>query len=684
MNFRRRTTRIPDARHDWPRKNTMTDPSEMPPESESGASELPTVPVDDRTAAVLEAMDRIQNRRPSWMRAVVLFVISLVLFVGSAGAFVDSVRFLGVLISILFVHELGHYLAMRWFGYRNLRMFFIPFFGAAVSGENYNVAGWKKVVVSLLGPLPGIAIGVALGVIAVNLKQTAGAEDVAQLLLEIGTVSVVINGFNLLPILPLDGGWVMHALIFCRHPVFDAGFRLLAALSMLALGVAMNAWFFLFIGLFLMLGIPITYRMAKLAQRLRHEGVPSEADPNGGIPSFTATKIIDGVDEATGHSASTQIVATHSLQVFETINATPPGILASALFLGVHIASLAVSVLLGFVLMIEKQSSFEDFYHLAMSAPKYSYLCGTLETWSSPDWGPAESDETLLLITHRGTVELASQEFQTLSASPPAAGQLTRFGQSLLVDVKDRKAHDQWKKQLEVNGAVLPSGPVTVRVHCSLPSVRWAQHAKQDCEDYNNWLAGSDWSVPPWSHPENLTKAGLEQMRIARRAYQKVRQKELDLGLETDDGESSGISVTELTEEQIGKLLQLTREVRLDNLRSAVAEVRRMVSSPVENQVLDLMLENEMSMPTGLKEPVPPAGLAQLLGQFVTDENGAVPSGDVATRCRSTKAQQEAFLLAIEVKGFESTTAGLKRLSHWLCRQQTTLIQYDLTTKPHP
>ena len=137
---------------------------------------MPTA-VDERHATVLATMDRIQNRRPGWTRAIILFVVSLMLFVGSAGAFIDSVRFLSVLVAILFVHELGHYLAMRWFGYRNLRMFFIPFLGAAVSGQNYNVAGWKKVVVSLLGPLPGIGIGILLGVIAVSLKQNPDTES---------------------------------------------------------------------------------------------------------------------------------------------------------------------------------------------------------------------------------------------------------------------------------------------------------------------------------------------------------------------------------------------------------------------------------------------------------------------------------------------------------------------------
>ena len=136
-------------------------------------------PTNRRHAAVLAEMARIQNRQPSWARAFILFVFTLSLFV-AAGALVESLQFIGMLVGILFIHELGHFVAMRWFGYRNVRMFFIPFFGAGVSGQHFNVAGWKKVVVSLLGPVPGIGIGILLGSFAIFLKQNPEAVDLLQ------------------------------------------------------------------------------------------------------------------------------------------------------------------------------------------------------------------------------------------------------------------------------------------------------------------------------------------------------------------------------------------------------------------------------------------------------------------------------------------------------------------------
>src|SRR5439155_4332897 len=132
----------------------------------------------------------------------------------------------------LVFHELGHYVAMRVFGYRNLRMFFIPFFGAAVSGQHYNIAGWKKAVVALAGPLPGIVLGVPLGVIGAVANESK--------VIEVAWMLLVLNGFNLLPFLPLDGGWVVHAVLFVRHPVLEVVFRIFAALAMLGIAILMS------------------------------------------------------------------------------------------------------------------------------------------------------------------------------------------------------------------------------------------------------------------------------------------------------------------------------------------------------------------------------------------------------------------------------------------------------------
>ena len=100
-------------------------------------------PRGSRHAGVLAELDRLQNKRRSWASALPLLVVSLALFVGAGGS-AWSWEFVLLAVPVLLFHELGHYVAMRVFGYRNLRMFFIPMFGAAVSGRNYNAPGCEE------------------------------------------------------------------------------------------------------------------------------------------------------------------------------------------------------------------------------------------------------------------------------------------------------------------------------------------------------------------------------------------------------------------------------------------------------------------------------------------------------------------------------------------------------------
>ena len=95
---------------------------------------------------VLAELDRLQEQKPGWTNAVWILAGSLAAFLAVGAAKWDW-KFTLWIIPVLFFHEAGHWVAMRLCNYRNLRMFFIPFFGAAVTGQNWNVPGWSNVYV---------------------------------------------------------------------------------------------------------------------------------------------------------------------------------------------------------------------------------------------------------------------------------------------------------------------------------------------------------------------------------------------------------------------------------------------------------------------------------------------------------------------------------------------------------
>lgn len=136
---------------------------------------------------------------------------------------------------LLFVHEMGHVLQLRREGIPASAPFFIPFLGALVAMKRMPDDAAAEARVGLAGPVLG-----SLGVLGPLALWAATGDDLFQALTFTG---IVLNLFNLLPVLPLDGGRAMAAL---SPWVWVAGLA--------ALGILMVIWFSPVLILVLLLG----------------------------------------------------------------------------------------------------------------------------------------------------------------------------------------------------------------------------------------------------------------------------------------------------------------------------------------------------------------------------------------------------------------------------------------------
>ena len=110
------------------------------------------------------------------------------------------------LVAMLFIHEMGHIIALRMRGYETHGPVFIPFLGAVIFAPKFRDRD-TEAFVGFGGPLLG-TIG-ALACLAVW-PFTDG--KTAEILLLVSYVGIFLNLFNLIPISPMDGGRVTQAI----------------------------------------------------------------------------------------------------------------------------------------------------------------------------------------------------------------------------------------------------------------------------------------------------------------------------------------------------------------------------------------------------------------------------------------------------------------------------------------
>jgi Zn-dependent protease len=123
---------------------------------------------------------------------------------------------------LIFVHELGHVVELRRQGVPASAPLFIPFLGAVIGMKELPDDAWKEARVALAGPILG-SVGAAACWIA---AEATGSE----LLMGLAFVGFFLNLFNLIPIVPLDGGRAAAAL----HPaVWFLGLLLMVGLVVL-------------------------------------------------------------------------------------------------------------------------------------------------------------------------------------------------------------------------------------------------------------------------------------------------------------------------------------------------------------------------------------------------------------------------------------------------------------------
>ena len=169
--------------------------------------------------------------------SMVLFVLVFLLLLG------DEVNFIISLLVVLIIHELGHFISMKLFKYKNVRMLFVPLMGAFVQGSKTRYSQKQSFIVTAAGPFPGVAIGTAVMYYAAEIQN--------EWLMNLGFLFLLLNIINLLPLDPLDGGQMFKLLFRKNNEFFLMIFALISSIFMIAVGWYLDSYVVMLFGFFM-------------------------------------------------------------------------------------------------------------------------------------------------------------------------------------------------------------------------------------------------------------------------------------------------------------------------------------------------------------------------------------------------------------------------------------------------
>ena len=146
------------------------------------------------------------------LKALLLLLPKIKVFTTSASMLVSVAaysliwgwKFAAGFVLLIFVHEMGHVLQLRREGIKASAPMFIPFMGAVIWAKSLGDNAAAEARVGLAGPVVG-----SLGAAALIPVAHATGND---LFMALAFTGFFLNLFNLLPVVPLDGGRAMAAL----------------------------------------------------------------------------------------------------------------------------------------------------------------------------------------------------------------------------------------------------------------------------------------------------------------------------------------------------------------------------------------------------------------------------------------------------------------------------------------
>ena len=137
-----------------------------------------------------------------------------------------------IIVSLLFIHELGHFITAYFLDFETVKITFYPFGGISKFSHDINCPLKNEIMVLLMGPIVQLIFSFFLLKLPFFLSYN-------NLIIKI---NYNILFFNLLPIYPLDGGRILQCFL-CYFISYNLGFKIIYIISTAILLILVSSFF---------------------------------------------------------------------------------------------------------------------------------------------------------------------------------------------------------------------------------------------------------------------------------------------------------------------------------------------------------------------------------------------------------------------------------------------------------
>ena len=191
--------------------------------------------------------------------SIVIFIFTFMLLLG------DEINLIIYLVVVLLFHELGHFLMMKFFHYKEVRMLFVPLMGAFVQGSKDSYSQKQSFIIAIAGPLPGVLVGAVL--------MWYGNYVHSFWIVEVSALFLLLNIVNLVPLAPLDGGQLFKLFVRNGSELFLMVFALVSSLLVIGLGFLIDSMIVMLFGFFMGFRVRALQKSFQMHKDIRNQGV---------------------------------------------------------------------------------------------------------------------------------------------------------------------------------------------------------------------------------------------------------------------------------------------------------------------------------------------------------------------------------------------------------------------------